>query len=103
LVIVAHLRGDFSHAHYPSGHRHHSGRGGRDPFFALTGSAARDGCINVPGIPHNSADCSRIPLGDLNSIVNRDTSDLDGRRTGASENAERNRRILEEMRRAGVR
>ena len=78
-------------------------RGGRDPYYALTGSAARDGCINVPGIPHNSADCSRIPLSDLNSIVNRDTSDLGGRSTGATENAARNRQILEEMRRAGVR
>ena len=78
-------------------------RGGRDPYFALTGTAARDGCVNVPGIPHNSADCSRIPLSDLNSIVNNDSSDMGGRETGATENAARNRRILEEMRRAGAR
>jgi hypothetical protein len=52
-------------------------------------------------VPHNSADCSRIPLGDLNSIVNADGTDLDGRVTGATENAQRNRRILDEMRRSG--
>ena len=22
------------------------------------GTPARDGCVNIPGIPHNSADCS---------------------------------------------
>ena len=74
-------------------------RGGRDPYFAGTGGAARDGCINVPMVPHNSADCSRIPVNDLNSIVNSESVDLSGRPTGATENAMRNRRILEAMRR----
>ena len=74
----------------------------RDPYRAGSGGAARDGCVNIPMVPHNSADCSRIPLGDLNSIVNSDTTDLDGRITGATENAQRNRRILEEMRRMGA-
>jgi hypothetical protein len=73
----------------------------RDPYRAGSGGAARDGCVNIPMVPHNSADCSRIPLGDLNSIVNADGTDLDGRVTGATENAQRNRRILDEMRRSG--
>jgi hypothetical protein len=76
-------------------------RGGRDPYLAGTGGAARDGCINIPTVPHNSADCSRIPVSDLNTVVNRESSDLDGRPTGATENAMRNRQILDEMRRAG--
>jgi hypothetical protein len=76
-------------------------RGGRDPYLAGTGGAARDGCVNIPGVPHNSADCARIPLSDLNTIVNASSTDFDGRPTGATENAMRNRQILEEMRRAG--
>lgn len=75
----------------------------RDPYRAGTGGAARDGCVNIPMVPHNSADCSRIPLGALaESIANADNTDLDGRVTGATENAQRNRRILEELRRSGA-
>ncbi len=55
---------------------------------------ARDGCVNVPGIPHNSADCSRIPKSDYNSLMNTPSTDLSGRPTGATENAARNRRIM---------
>jgi hypothetical protein len=55
---------------------------------------ARDGCVNQPGVPHNSADCSRIPASDYNTVVNSPATDLAGRPTGATENAERNRRIL---------
>jgi hypothetical protein len=55
---------------------------------------ARDGCVNVPGVPHNSADCSTIPKSDYNTIINSPRVDLGGRPTGATENAERNRRIL---------
>jgi hypothetical protein len=58
------------------------------------GVAARDGCENIPGEAHNSADCSKIDAGDLNTADNRPSTDLAGRPTGASENAERNARIL---------
>ncbi len=34
------------------------------------GTAARDGCVNQPGVPHNSADCSRIPASDYNTARN---------------------------------
>jgi hypothetical protein len=58
------------------------------------GSAARDGCVNVPGEAHNSADCSRIDASDLNTAENSFSRDLSGRPTGATENAARNARIL---------
>ncbi len=58
------------------------------------GRPARDGCVNVPGIPHNSADCSRIPKSDYNSMMNTPSTDLSGRPTGATENLERNKRIM---------
>ena len=74
-------------------------RGGRDPYLAGTGGAARDGCINIPNVPHNSADCSRIPANDLNTIVNSESRDLSGKLTGASENALRNKQILQAVRR----
>src|SRR5437870_731384 len=74
-------------------------RGGRDPYFAGTGGAARDGCVNIPMVPHNSADCSRIPANDLNTVVNSSSVDLSGRPTGATENAMRNSQILQAMRR----
>jgi hypothetical protein len=60
---------------------------------SAAGVAARDGCVNVPGEAHNSADCSRLPRNALNT-QNTATTDLSGRPTGASENAERNARIL---------
>lgn len=59
-----------------------------------SGTPARDGCVNVPGEAHNSADCSRIDPSDLNTADNRPSTDLAGRQTGATENAERNARIL---------
>ena len=58
------------------------------------GAPSRDGCINVPGIPHNSADCSHIPANDYNTVMNTPSTDLSGRPTGATENAARNKRIL---------
>ena len=58
------------------------------------GVAARDGCENVPGEAHNSADCSKMDASDMNTAENRPTTDLSGRPTGASENADRNARIL---------
>ena len=58
------------------------------------GRPARDGCVNVTGIPHNSADCSRIPRSDYNTLMNTPTTDLSGRPTGATENAARNKRIM---------
>ena len=58
------------------------------------GRPARDGCVNVMGIPHNSADCSRIPRSDYNTLMNTPTTDLSGRPTGATENAARNKRIM---------
>lgn len=61
---------------------------------ASAGTAARDGCINVPGEAHNSADCSRINASDLNTARNQFSRDVSGRPTGATENAERNARIL---------
>src|SRR4051812_11413076 len=69
-------------------------RGGRDPYRAGAGGAARDGCVNVTGEAHNSADCSRIPANDRNTVMNSHSTDLSGRPTGASENAARNQRIL---------
>ena len=58
------------------------------------GRPARDGCVNVTGIPHNSADCSTIPRSDYNSLMNTSSVDLSGRPTGATENAARNKRIM---------
>ena len=58
------------------------------------GTAARDGCVNQAGVPHNSADCSRIPASDYNTARNDFSTDVAGRPTGASENAERNARIM---------
>jgi hypothetical protein len=58
------------------------------------GTAARDGCVNVPGEAHNSADCSRIDASDINTADNSFSRDLSGRPTGATENAARNARIL---------
>jgi hypothetical protein len=58
------------------------------------GTAARDGCVNVPGEAHNSADCSKIDASDTNTAMNTPSSDLSGRPTGTTENAERNDRIL---------
>lgn len=55
---------------------------------------ARDGCVNVPGIPHNSADCSRIPPQDYSRVMNTPATDLSGRPTGATENHQRNIRIM---------
>jgi|SRR6185312_12697717 hypothetical protein len=55
---------------------------------------ARDGCVNVTGVPHNSSDCSVIPKSDYPNFMNTPQTDLSGRPTGASENAERNRRIM---------
>jgi hypothetical protein len=61
---------------------------------AASGTPARDGCINVPGEAHNSADCSRIDASDTNTAMNSPSRDLSGRPTGTTENAERNSRIL---------
>src|SRR3954470_9918700 len=61
-------------------------RGGRDPSLTGTGDAARDGCVNVPGVAHNSADCSRLPANDPHT-ANASTTDLSGKPTGATENA----------------
>lgn len=58
------------------------------------GRAARDGCVNVTGVPHNSSDCSTIPKSDYPNFMNTPQTDLSGRPTGATENAERNRRIM---------
>jgi hypothetical protein len=58
------------------------------------GTAARDGCVNQPGVPHNSADCSRLPASDYNTARNDFSRDAAGRPTGATENAERNARIM---------
>jgi hypothetical protein len=69
-------------------------KGARDPYRAGMGGAARDGCINIIGEAHNSADCSRIPANDKNTVLNSQSTDLSGRPTGASENAARNQRIL---------
>lgn len=61
---------------------------------AAIGTPARDGCINIPREAHNSADCSRINASDKNTTINSPSVDLAGRPTGATENAERNARIL---------
>ena len=61
---------------------------------AASGAAARDGCINVPGEAHNSADCSKIDATDGNTAMNSPSRDLAGRPTGTTENADRNTRIL---------
>ena len=58
------------------------------------GGAARDGCVNITGEAHNSADCSRIPPNDKNTVMNSHSTDLSGKPTGASENAARNERII---------
>ena len=71
-------------------------RGGQDPSLSATGGAARDGCVNVPSVPHNSADCSRLPANDPNT-ANASTTDLSGKPTGATENAQRNAKILSEQ------
>ena len=59
-----------------------------------SGTPARDGCVNVPGEAHNSADCSKIDASDYNTAKNEFSRDLSGRPTGATENAARNARIL---------
>ena len=69
-------------------------KGARDPYRAGYGGAARDGCVNITGEAHNSADCSRIPPNDKNTVMNSHSTDLSGKPTGASENAARNERIL---------
>ena len=61
---------------------------------AAIGTPARDGCINIPGEAHNSADCSKIDASDRNTAMNTPTNDMAGRPTGTTENAERNARIL---------
>jgi hypothetical protein len=71
-------------------------RGGRDPSLAGEAGAARDGCVNVPGVPHNSADCSRLPANDPHT-ANADSRDLSGKPTGATENAARNAAIAAEQ------
>lgn len=60
---------------------------------SASGVAARDGCVNVPGEAHNSADCAKLPRSALNT-QNATSTDLAGRPSGATENAERNARIL---------
>jgi hypothetical protein len=55
---------------------------------------ARDGCVNVPGVAHNSADCSTIPPQDFSKVMNTPTTVMTGRPSGATENHERNIRIL---------
>jgi len=55
------------------------------------GTAARDGCVNVPGEMHSSSDCARLP--DNANLSSNFSTDASGRPTGASENAERNARI----------
>ena len=55
---------------------------------------ARDGCVNVPGVAHNSADCSTIPPQDYSKVLNTPSTDLSGKPTGATENHERNIRIM---------
>ena len=53
--------------------------------------AARDGCINYPGLAHNSADCSRIDAWDPSWVVpNKPLSEM----TGAEENMVRSYNIL---------
>lgn len=59
-------------------------------------SSARDGCINQPGIPHNSADCSRVDPSDYNTMINEPSMAGD-KISGATENAERNKRIISEI------
>lgn len=59
-----------------------------------SGTPARDGCVNVLGEAHNSADCSRIDASDMNTARNTPSTDLSGRPTGTTENAARNARIL---------
>jgi hypothetical protein len=61
---------------------------------AASGTPARDGCINVPGEAHNSADCSKVDASDANTAMNTPSRDLSGRPTGTTENADRNARIL---------
>jgi hypothetical protein len=61
---------------------------------AASGTPARDGCVNVPGEAHNSADCSRIDASDGNTAMNSPSRDLAGRPTGTTENADRNARVL---------
>lgn len=61
---------------------------------ASLGTPSRDGCVNVAGVPHNSADCSRITASDGNTARNVPSTDLSGKPTGATENAARNQRIL---------
>jgi len=55
---------------------------------------SRDGCVNVPGVPHNSANCDRIPASDVNTADSRYSTDAAGRPTGATANAARNDRIM---------
>jgi hypothetical protein len=54
-------------------------------------SSARDGCVNVPGKAHNSADCGTIYWMDPNTVLpDKPAYQL----TGAEENLLRNARIL---------
>ncbi len=55
---------------------------------------ARDGCVNVPGVAHNSADCSTIPPQDYSQVRNTPSTVATGRPSGATENHERNIRIM---------
>jgi len=68
--------------------------GAASPPALSVGKASRDGCVNHPGVPHNSADCSRIPPSDYNTAMNTFSTDVAGKPTGATENAERNARIM---------
>lgn len=61
---------------------------------AAIGTPARDGCINIPGEAHNSADCSKIDASDRNTAMNTASTDMAGQPTGTTENAARNARIL---------
>ncbi|MBV9549156.1 MAG: hypothetical protein JO256_05720 [Alphaproteobacteria bacterium] len=54
-------------------------------------AAARDGCINVPGVAHNSSDCSPMTWMDPNTVLpNKPLNQL----TGAEENLIRSYNIL---------
>jgi hypothetical protein len=68
--------------------------GPASPPAQSVGTAARDGCVNQVGVPHNSADCSRLPANDINTAQNTFSTDASGKPTGATENAERNARIM---------
>jgi hypothetical protein len=61
---------------------------------ASAGTPARDGCVNVPGEAHNSADCSKVGPADANTAMNRANSAGSNPASGATENAARNDRVL---------